>query len=378
MNMIDVDNITKKFNIRYGLAGSLEDLFTPPEKKQTTALENISFTVSKGECVGLIGPNGSGKTTLLKVLSGVTKPTSGQYSMQGRIGPLIQIGAGFHPELTGLENIYLYGSILGMSRKEIDDKKDEIIEFAEISKFLNTPVKKYSSGMFIRLAFSVAIHIDPEILLIDEVLAVGDYYFRKKSLDKIESLLGDVTIIFVSHNLDQVSRICDRTILLLDGKIEKNASTNDVIKYYAELFSEGVEEKTSEKQFGESLHVENVKINKNRIQFERHFQIEFDVINDYNKFFYVDITFRGRSLKNYIVISSKNMDKVFNNRTGRIICNINELNLAPGLYAVNIELRDKKGKLIYVMKNATNIIVDKFKKTEFGNYYIDKFSFKQK
>ena len=176
------------------------------------ALKDISFEIKKGEAVGVIGRNGAGKSTLLKVLSRITRPTEGRIRMHGRVGSLLEVGTGFHPELTGRENIYLNGAIIGMRKKEIDRKFDEIVAFAEIEKFIDTPVKYYSSGMYVRLAFAVAAHLEPEILLVDEVLAVGDAEFQKKCLGK----MGDVarqgrTVIFVSHNLQVISAIAPQT-----------------------------------------------------------------------------------------------------------------------------------------------------------------------
>jgi len=183
------------------------------------ALDDVSFTVQQGEVLGIIGPNGAGKSTLLKILSQVTAPTSGVVKVKGRIGSLLEVGTGFHPELTGRENIYLNGAILGMTRQEVDLKFDEIVDFSGVEKFIDTPVKRYSSGMYVRLAFAVSAHLDPEILIVDEVLAVGDIEFQKKCLGK----MGDVanagrTVIFVSHNMATINSLCERVILLEQGK----------------------------------------------------------------------------------------------------------------------------------------------------------------
>ena len=206
-----------------------------PEKRDQYiwALKGVSFKISKGEVVGIIGMNGSGKSTLLKILSRITEPTEGYAEVFGRVGSLLEIGTGFHPELTGRDNIYLSGAILGMKKREIEDKFKRIVEFAGIEKFISTPVKYYSSGMYVRLAFAVAAHLEPEILLVDEVLAVGDAAFQKKCLER----MGDVakegrTVLFVSHNMAAVQNLCQRCILLDSGQIAAEGETTKVIAGY--------------------------------------------------------------------------------------------------------------------------------------------------
>jgi lipopolysaccharide transport system ATP-binding protein len=198
------------------------------------ALKDVSFDVEQGEVVGIIGRNGAGKSTLLKILSRITSPSEGTVDLCGRVGSLLEVGTGFHPELTGRENIFLSGSILGMKRREIDSKLDDIVKFSEIEKFLDTPVKRYSSGMYVRLAFAVAAHMDTEILLVDEVLAVGDAQFQKKCMGK----MGDVaakegrTVLFVSHNMGAVSQLCPRSLNIANGKIVADGKTTDVVDDY--------------------------------------------------------------------------------------------------------------------------------------------------
>jgi lipopolysaccharide transport system ATP-binding protein len=197
------------------------------------SLKDVSFDIKKGEAVGIIGRNGAGKSTLLKILSRITKPTEGYARVYGRVGSLLEVGTGFHPELTGRENIYLNGAIIGMRKKEIDRKFDEIVAFAEIEKFIDTPVKLYSSGMYVRLAFAVAAHLEPEILLVDEVLAVGDAAFQKKCLGK----MGDVakegrTVLFVSHSMGAINALTTRCIYLQNGQILAYDTTRDVIEWY--------------------------------------------------------------------------------------------------------------------------------------------------
>ena len=217
----------------------------PSEEEILWALKDVSFEVGHGEVVGIIGRNGAGKSTLLKILSRITEPTEGRASINGRVGSLLEVGTGFHPELTGRENIYLNGAILGMKRAEIERKFDEIVAFAEIEKFMDTPVKRYSSGMYVRLAFAVAAHLEPEILLVDEVLAVGDIAFQKKCLGK----MGDVaregrTVLFVSHNMAVVSRLCSRGVLLQEGRIAKIGHIGEVVNEYVSDIEMGESEIT--------------------------------------------------------------------------------------------------------------------------------------
>jgi lipopolysaccharide transport system ATP-binding protein len=217
-------------NVRRLRSGHLHD---PP--REIWALRDVSFEAREGEVIGIIGPNGAGKSTLLKILTKITWPTAGRAEIRGRVGSLLEVGTGFHPELTGRENIYLNGAILGMKRSEITRKLDQIIEFSGVEKFMDTPVKRYSSGMFVRLAFSVAAHFEPDIMVVDEVLAVGDADFQRRSLGRMESL-GESgrTVLFVSHNLHAVLQLCDRAMLLQDGQITREGSTHDVVAYYEE------------------------------------------------------------------------------------------------------------------------------------------------
>lgn len=206
------------------------------------ALRDVSFEMRQGEVKGIIGRNGAGKSTLLKILSRITEPTIGRAEIKGRVGSLLEVGTGFHPELTGRENIYMNGAILGMRRSEISQKFDEIVAFAEIEKFLDTPVKRYSSGMYVRLAFAVAAHMEPEILLVDEVLAVGDAAFQQKCLGKMEDVSHEGrTILFVSHNMAAIQALCDSAILLHDGKLDFDGPTDQAITKYQDIGSELVQ-----------------------------------------------------------------------------------------------------------------------------------------
>jgi lipopolysaccharide transport system ATP-binding protein len=202
-------------------------------KSDFWALQDVSFEVQPGEVLGVIGPNGAGKSTLLKILSRITKPTRGQARIEGRVGSLLEVGTGFHPELTGRENIFLNGAILGMSRPEIRAKFDQIVSFAEVEQFLDMPVKRYSSGMYVRLAFSVAAHLEPEILVVDEVLAVGDATYQRRCIERMSALAaGGRTVLFVSHNMDLIPRLCHRALLLEKGRKIAEGPAADVMRHY--------------------------------------------------------------------------------------------------------------------------------------------------
>ena len=209
---------------------SVED----PEDQSFWALKDVSFEVERGEVVGIVGSNGAGKSTLLKILSRIVEPTEGTIRLRGRVASLLEVGTGFHPELSGRENIYLNGAILGMKKAEIDRKFDEIVAFSEIEKFLDTPVKRYSSGMYVRLAFAVAAHLEPEILIVDEVLAVGDFAFQKKCLGKMHDVATGAgrTILFVSHNMSALSQLCKRGVLLEKGLVTAIGPVKEVIQSY--------------------------------------------------------------------------------------------------------------------------------------------------
>lgn len=231
---IDVANVSKQFTLRHNR--SLKELAVAAIRGKDLsdtflALDSVNFTVSEGETVALIGFNGSGKSTLLKLISGVLLPDSGTIRTRGRVAGLIEVGAGFHPDLTGRENVFLNGAILGMSQPQIAAAFDEIVAFSEIEKFIDTEVKFYSSGMFLRLAFSVAVHSDPEVFLVDEILAVGDEPFQKKCLDRIRSLKAEGrTLVIVSHDLNMVAQLCERGIVLEKGKLKAQGPAPDMVE----------------------------------------------------------------------------------------------------------------------------------------------------
>lgn len=239
--MITVENVSMKFNLGIE-AGSFKETFISlfdkkrrisKQKNEFWALKNVSFSVKKGEVIGIVGSNGAGKSTLLKVISGVMKPTSGKVTVNGVISPMIELGAGFDPELTARENIYLNGSILGYSKKFIDEKFNEIVDFSELKDFLDVPVKNFSSGMTAKLAFSIATIVNPEILIVDEILSVGDMRFQEKSKNKMmEMINGGTTVLYVSHSLKSIQEICNRVIWIEHGEVQKIGKTDVVCEEY--------------------------------------------------------------------------------------------------------------------------------------------------
>ncbi len=248
------------------------------------ALKDINLEVKQGEILGIIGKNGAGKSTLLKLLSRVTGPTTGQIKVNGKIASLLEVGTGFHPELTGKENIFLNGAILGMTKNDIRRKLDEIVEFAGVAKYLNTPVKRYSSGMYVRLAFAVAAHLEPDILVVDEVLAVGDAEFQKKAIGKMQDVSkgGGRTVLFVSHNMSSIIRLCPDTVLLENGKITNKGVSRDIIQLYIKKNSNNEKDLFYRQKYPElkelTVQINEVKLVAKKTIFELTEQIEVEII----------------------------------------------------------------------------------------------------
>jgi len=306
------------------------------------ALKDISFKINRGEVVGIIGRNGSGKSTLLKLLSRITEPTSGEAFIEGRVGSLLEVGTGFHPELTGRENIYMNGTTLGMNKREIDQRFDEIVAFSEVERFLDTPVKRYSSGMFVRLAFAVAAHLEPEILLVDEVLAVGDVEFQRKCLGKMSDVAKQGrTILFVSHNMAAIRGLCSRAILIDKGHIEMDAGAGETVsKYLEQNLVKGMKavrediEKRLEGMFKKA---------------DRHIVIHevmlTNKVGDAQKIFYSDqpvnvvVTFEClKPIVNlgmlFCIVNEDNVEIVGSHSTDDSTARIEKQNLEPGTYRV--------------------------------------------
>ncbi len=318
------------------------------------ALKDLSFEVQPGEVVGIIGRNGAGKTTLLKILSRITEPTDGVIRLRGRVASLLEVGTGFHPELTGRENIYLNGAILGMKKAEIDRKFDEIVAFADTEKFLDTPVKRYSSGMYVRLAFAVAAHLDPEILLVDEVLAVGDAEFQRKCLGRMKDVAtSGRTVLFVSHNMVAVESLCHRAILLDEGKLLDQGSPDRTIERYLAAFRRGVSavplgERTDREGNGEARYT-NIRFYDGKGQLTTSVPVGGELTAELDfvcsrplirpRFVFIFMNPRGQ-----IVFRAKThaaLDALPEARRGGTVrCRFPAMNLIPGPYNVIVRIND--------------------------------------
>ncbi|MFO7890241.1 MAG: ABC transporter ATP-binding protein [bacterium] len=333
------------------------------------ALKNINFEVKVGEVVGIIGRNGAGKSTLLKILSQITEPTEGRAIIKGKVSSLLEVGTGFHPELTGRENIYLNGTILGMSKKEIDSKFDEIVEFSGIKKFIDTPFKRYSSGMKVRLGFSVAAHLEPEILLVDEVLAVGDIAFQKKCLGKMEDVTAaGRTILFVSHNMQAIKNLCERCMLIDDGCIISSGRTNEVLKdYYKALKMNKIENIHSLRNSKNRRGLGHVRFNKVEIldnkgkktnRFKMNDNVHFNLgyyVNDSVEELYVVIQLKSENTGEMVTsvkhkIIDKKLDKGDKGEFGIMLP---DLNLRPGVYNLYYWLGNRYNKPYDVVDSLT-------------------------
>jgi len=273
MSVISVENLSKKYSLYESPGDRVKEAFHPFRKKyhkEFFALKNVSFSVEQGDVVGIIGRNGAGKSTLLKILTGVLTASGGDYTINGRISALLELGGGINPEYTGLENIYFNGSILGLTKEQVDEKIDEIIDFADIGDFINIPVKTYSSGMAVRLAFAIAINIDPDILIVDEALSVGDVRFQQKSLRKMRDLMEKAqAILFVTHDMGTVLNFCNKVVWLKDGEVYKVGEPADICKQYLSYMAfedVGVEGDSVEEQAVENENAELVWFDTSRFE----------------------------------------------------------------------------------------------------------------
>ena len=374
--VIKVESLSKRYHLGllHRRTNSFRDRLTSLVKRNPDlsqddiiwALKDVSFQVREGEILGIIGSNGAGKSTLLKILSRITKPTSGSAHIDGRVASLLEVGTGFHPELTGKENIYLNGAILGMRKSEIQRKFDEIVAFAEIEKFVGTPVKRYSSGMYVRLAFAVAAHLQPEILLVDEVLAVGDIQFQKKCLGKMDEVSrSGRTVFFVSHQMPSIQMLCNRVILLGNGTIVKDGKPDEVIETYLQAnsnFESGVIDLSdfTERSSGTEIAIKEAWIENEKGEFCNNFKMgdsltvcyRFEASRPIQKpgfgFGVEDIYGRRLfSANNYVMVEDSAR---FNSlQKGIIKCNFDSIPLQPGTYYVSISIvEDQKVIIDYI------------------------------
>ncbi|MEZ4856631.1 MAG: ABC transporter ATP-binding protein [Gelidibacter sp.] len=337
------------------------------------ALQHINFKVKQGEVLGIIGRNGAGKSTLLKILSRVTSPTTGEIKTKGRIASLLEVGTGFHPELTGRENIYLNGAILGMTKAEIKAKEDEIIDFSGCARYIDTPVKRYSSGMTVRLAFAVAAHLEPDILVVDEVLAVGDAEFQKKAIGKMQDISKTAgrTVLFVSHNMAAVKSLCNRAIILDQGKIIYEGNVDESLRIYKELSSnESIAFNFSEHK----PHYNTIKISKFSILdingesiseclMGDNFNFEFNIESKIETSFTLRVAVFDDKENRILAFDSSDIGSVFEiskNQIKKIKCIVSEsINLKSGKYYLNISLR--RGAILYdhIVGVTTLMILEK-------------------
>lgn len=334
------------------------------------ALQEVSFEIKQGERVGIIGRNGAGKSTLLKILSRITEPTSGRITIKGRVASLLEVGTGFHPELTGRENIFLNGAILGMSKAEIKKKFDEIVAFSEVEKFLDTPVKHYSSGMYVRLAFAVAAHLEPEILIVDEVLAVGDAQFQKKCLGKMEEVGKEGrTVLFVSHNMATISALCSRSLLLAKGSLVSDGSSRDVIESYLSSFNEenvSLAERKDRLGSGEARIKDICFVDKNGKQVDMLISgSQYDIVITYlahvplvapnfKVSVYNSAGLLIAHLNNWLCNYMPNLPK----GEGMVRCHLDSLPFAFGSYRINVSINTDKlldhvdGAMVFKVENG--------------------------
>ena len=386
--LIKVEGLSKKFTrdlkrgLLYGTADTARSMLGINyktdylRKKEFWALQDINFELKRGEVLGLIGRNGCGKSTLLRLLTGIFPPDKGKITMKGRVGALIAVGAGFHPHMSGRENVYLNGTLLGMNRHEIKKRFEEIVEFAEIGEFIDAPVATYSSGMRVRLGFAIAVHVEPDILLIDEVLSVGDQNFKIKSLNKITDLLESTAVIFVSHTMPQISRISTQIILMKNSVIvEKSNNINEVISRYLQNL-------TTLNQSSLGIVFQNFKISCNKIVgtefniqysesiiFTLNFETKMDIHNSF-----ITLNFVNSEFKTFAIAVSNSI-KLMKNHRVNIICDIGNIYFAPGVYHLNITVNEKinntnESRVTHdVIRNAAKINIES--KKNIYNTYVD-------
>ena len=362
--------------------GESNDRSTKGSSDYVWALQDINFEVNRGEVLGIIGKNGAGKSTLLKILSRVTSPTIGSIKTRGRIASLLEVGTGFHPEMTGRENIYLNGAILGMTKKEIKSKINEIIEFSGCERYIDTPVKRYSSGMTVRLAFAVAAHLDPEILVVDEVLAVGDAEFQKKAIGKMQNMSreGGRTVLFVSHNMAAVKSLCTRGILIENGKIKFDGSIDETLTRYATItnasnenkiiFDENTKRKGSKNIEFLSLEISNQNnIATNEFSIGDDLNIGFKIRNNANET-KSEVGIQIKSSDDlpifHVMARDSNYEIVHIHKEEKFVVKLKDIRLFPGIYSINLTSNTTTGHQIFdSIENSLS-----FEITDGGNYTV--------
>jgi lipopolysaccharide transport system ATP-binding protein len=383
--VIKVENVSKKFIISHEAPERYQSLREVMVKKMKNlvgrnkanltevkeeffALKNINFEVYAGERLGIIGKNGAGKSTLLKVLSRITSPTRGRITIRGRVSSLLEVGTGFHPELTGRENIFLNGAILGMGRSEIRKKFDEIVAFAEVEKFLDTPVKRYSSGMYVRLAFSVAAHLEPEILIVDEVLAVGDAEFQKKCLGKMKDVShSGRTVLFVSHNMTAIKNLCETVLYMRDGQVVESGSSgliiNNYLSYYVNSNLSQSFENLEKAPGNELVKVMRIEVipqldnDSDLITIETEINIEFEFWNNITDK-EINLSMVLNTVADECVFNVGTAPKYLSKGLHKGVCRIPGNLLNDGIYKISMMIVGERSYSIYYYQDAINFEVN--------------------
>jgi lipopolysaccharide transport system ATP-binding protein len=346
------------------------------EVEEFWALKDVSFEVKRGEVLGIIGRNGAGKSTLLKILSRITEPTKGRIELNGRVSSLLEVGTGFHPELSGRENIFLNGAILGMTRAEIKRKFDEIVAFAEVEKFLDTPVKRYSSGMYVRLAFAVAAHLDPEILIVDEVLAVGDAEFQKKCLGKMKDVSEREgrTILLVSHNIAAIRQMCQRSILLRSGNIISDGPLEKVLADYLDIGENNTKFSNFSYQIKTpDISLESVEISKSHLAYGDGLKIHMQIFSESEKIVGVECALRDQAQSPLAYYGSGILEGFeVKLKPGNNIITIEypNLPLAQGRYSIDLGASKTAQKFYFLVENAVAFSIDESRPLKLGYWYM--------
>ncbi|HAT4132672.1 ATP-binding cassette domain-containing protein [Clostridium perfringens] len=373
---IRVKDLTKKYKLYQKRSERLANAFGKEKNiKEFYALKGVSFEISKGECVGIIGHNGAGKSTLLKLLTGVAFPTSGEIEINGRLASMLELGSGFNPELTGMENIYFNGSLNGLTKEEIDGKLKDILEFADIGNFIEQPVKNYSSGMFARLAFAVAINVDPDILIVDEILSVGDVGFQVKCMEKFnEFKKKGKTILYVSHGLGTVKKFCDRAIWLQKGEVVDDGNSVIVVERYYNLNFNPANIEQLKDHKSDIINSIVVKSNKKNVEYleKLDLEVEYDLISndlkdpnivlEFRKTDYEPGTTRGNDQFVCGINSKDNIKNIpFNLGINKLKVSLNKINLVAGVYYIDFVLRDGEEEVYRKINVYSFTLNDKYR-----------------
>ena len=373
---IRVKDLTKKYKLYQKRSERLANVLGKEKNiKEFYALKGVSFEINKGECVGIIGHNGAGKSTLLKLLTGVAFPTSGEIEINGRLASMLELGSGFNPELTGMENIYFNGSLNGLTKEEIDGKLKEILDFADIGNFIEQPVKNYSSGMFARLAFAVAINVDPDILIVDEILSVGDVGFQVKCMEKFnEFKKKGKTILYVSHGLGTVKKFCDRAIWLQKGEVVDDGNSVIVVERYYNLHFNPANIEQLKDHKSDIINSIVVKSNTKNVEYleKLDLEVEYDLISndlkdpnivlEFRKTDYEPGTTRGNDQFVCGINSKDNIKSIpFNLGVNKLKVSLNKVNLVAGVYYIDFVLRDGEEEVYRKINAYSFTLNDKYR-----------------